>query len=181
MPLAQPASQLLRRLRPWISRAVHVRWTVRRSFYQDEADALLMALSRYQGRMPPDLALRLEGFLGKLHREWFPPAWRKKHPTYAEVARDFRWWLDIADRWSAPKPRTRARTTTTRTARPKEPPSRQPPQLLRLLGLPLSCTRPQFQRSWRTFLKENHPDLNPHHSPEQRRRFAEAIALWRRS
>ena len=61
MPLAQPASQLLRRLRPWISRAVHVRWTVRRSFYQDEADALLMALARYQGRMPPDLVAPARG------------------------------------------------------------------------------------------------------------------------
>jgi hypothetical protein len=181
MPLAQPASHLLRRLRPWISKAVHVRWTVRRSFYQDEADALLLALSRYQGRMPPELALRLEGFLGKLHREWFPPTWRKTHPTYAEVTRDFRWWLDIADRWSQPEPRARARAAPARAARPKEPLSRQPPQLLRLLALPQSCTRSQFLRTWRKFLKENHPDLNPDQSLEERRRFAEAIALWRRA
>jgi len=180
MPLAQPASQLLRRLRPWVSKAVHIRWTVRRSFYQEEADALLLALSRYQGRMPPELALRLEGFLGKLHREWFPPTWSKTHPTYAEVARDFRWWLDIADRWSQPKPRSRARAATARAARPKEPPSRQPPQLLRILALSQSCTRSQFLRAWRKFLKENHPDLNPDQNPEERRRFAEAIALWRR-
>ena len=178
MPSAPQASELLRRLRPWLSKAVHVRWTVRRSFYQDEADELLLALSSYQGRMPPELALRLEGFLGKLHREWFPPSWRKKQPTYAEVARDFRWWLDIADRWS--EPRTRSRRPAARAKHPKEPLSRQPAKLLRILSLPERCTRSQFLRAWRRFLKENHPDLNPGQSPEERRRFAEAIALWQR-
>jgi hypothetical protein len=178
MPLAPNASDLLRRLRPWLGKVAHVRWIIRRSFYQEEADALLLALSRYQGRMPPELALRLEGFLAKLHREWFPPSWRKKQPTYAEVTRDFRWWLDIADRWSAP--RSRARKPAARAARPKEPLARQPPQLLRILALPPTTTRSQFQRAWRRFLKDNHPDLNPGQSLEQRRRFAEAIALWRR-
>ncbi len=178
MPLAPNASDLLRRLRPWLGRVVHVRWTIRRALYQEEADALLLALSRYQGRMPPELALRLEGFLARLHREWFPPSWRKKQPTYAEVTRDFRWWLDIADRWSAP--RVRARKPAARAARPKEPLARQPPQLLRILSLPPSTTRSQFQRAWRQFLKENHPDLNPGQGSEQRRRFAEAISLWRR-
>lgn len=178
MPLAPPASALLRRLRPWLSKAVHVRWTVHRSVYQREADALLVALASYQGRMPSELALRLEGFLATLHREWFPPTWRKKQPTYAEVARDFRWWLDIADRWSEPRPRAPARKA--RPARSKEPLSRQPAQLLRLLSLPPTCTRTQFLRAWRRFLKENHPDLNPDQSPEERRRFAEAVALWRR-
>jgi len=152
MPLATSARALLQRLRPWLSKAVHVRWTLHRSFYQKEADALLLALSRYQGRMPHDLALRLEGFLGRLHREWFPPTWRK-NPTYAEVVRDFRWWLDIA---------------------------RQPEKLLRMLRLPQNVTRTKFLVAWRRFLKENHPDLNPGQTAEERRRFAEAVALWRR-
>jgi hypothetical protein len=177
MPLSTPARTLLQRLRPWLSKAVHVRWTQHRSFYQREADALLMALSSYQGRMPPDLALRLEGFLGSLHREWFPRTWRKS-PTYAEVVRDFRWWLDIAERWSQP-PR-RARKTTPRAKRPAEPPSKQPAQLLSILDLPRNCTRTQFLKAWRRFLKDNHPDLHPGQSPEERRRFAEAVALWRR-
>src|SRR5262249_34787702 len=87
------APAILDGIRPWLGKAVHVRLTLHRSFYQKEADALLLALSRYQGRLPHDLALRLEGFLGRLHREWFPPTWRK-NPTYAEVVRDFRWWLE---------------------------------------------------------------------------------------
>jgi hypothetical protein len=177
MPLAPPASALLRRIRPWLSKAVHVRWTLHRSFYQHEADALLAALASYQGRMPLDLALRLEGFLGRLHREWFGREWRK-HPTYAEIMRDFRWWLDIAERWSEPPPRPgRARV---RAKRPVEPPSKQPPRLLSMLSLPRNCTRTQFLAAWRRFLKENHPDLNPGQSAEDRRRFAEAVSLWRR-
>jgi hypothetical protein len=177
MPLSIPARVLLQRLRPWLSKAVHVRWTLNRSFYQREADALLTALSSYQGKMPPELALRLEGFLGRLHREWFPRTWRT-HPTYAEVVRDFRWWLDIAERWSEPPKRTRR--TTARAKRPTEPPSKQPAQLLSILDLPRNCTRTQFLKAWRRFLKDNHPDLHPGQSPEERRRFAEAVALWRR-
>jgi hypothetical protein len=177
MPLAPPASALLKRIRPWLSKAVHVRWTLHRSFYQREADALLLALSSYQGRMPPDVALRLEGFLGRLHREWFGREWRK-HPTYAEVVRDFRWWLDIAERWSEPRPRVRR--TSARAKRPPEPLSKQSPLLLSMLSLPRNCTRTQFLAAWRRFLKENHPDLNPGQSAEERRRFAEAVALWRR-
>ncbi len=175
MPLAPPASALLKRLRPWLGKAVHVRWTLHRSFYQQEADALLRALGGYQGRMPLDLALRLEGFLGRLHREWFGRAWRA-HPTYAEVLRDFRWWLDIAERWSEPPERRRR----PRARRPPEPLSKQSPRLLSMLALPRNCTRTQFLAAWRRFLKENHPDLNPGQSVEERRRFAEAVALWRR-
>ena len=177
MPLAPPASTLLKRIRPWLSKAVHVRWTLHRSFYQHEAEALLLALSSHQGRMPPDLALRLEGFLGRLHREWFGREWRT-NPTYAEVVRDFRWWLDIAERWSEPP--QRARRTTARAKRPAEPPSKQSPKLLSMLSLPRNCTRTQFLTAWRRFLKENHPDLNPGQSAEERRHFAEALALWRR-
>jgi hypothetical protein len=177
MPLATSARALLQRLRPWLGKAVHVRWTLHRSFYQREADALLLALARYQGRMPSDLALRLEGFLGRLHREWFPPTWRK-NPTYAEVVRDFRWWLDIAERWS--EPRARTRKPAARAARSKEPLAKQPEKLLRLLRLPQNVTRTKFLVAWRRFLKENHPDLNPGQSAEERRRFAEAVALWRR-
>src|SRR5215467_2110726 len=99
MPQASAARALLRRLHPWLGRAVHVRWRRHRSFYQREADALLVALMRHSGPVPRDLALRLEGFLGHLHREWFPPTWRR-HPTYAEVVRDLRWWLDMAEQWS---------------------------------------------------------------------------------
>jgi len=154
-----------------------VRWTLHRSFYQREADALLLALSRYQGRMPSELALRLEGFLGRLHREWFPPTWRK-NPTYAEVVRDFRWWLDIAERWSEPRPRTRK--SAARASRSKEPLAKQPEKLLRMLRLPQNVTRTKFLVAWRRFLKENHPDLNPGQSAEEQRRFAEAVALWRR-
>ena len=178
MPLAPPASALLQRIRPWLSKAVHVRWTLHRSFYQHEADALLMRSRRYQGRMPPDLALRLEGFLGRLHREWFGREWRK-NPTYAEVVRDFRWWLDIAERWSEPPARGRARPT------PRQAAGRS-----RRRGSRRSCSAsarcratpraPQFLTAWRRFLKENHPDLNPGQSAEERRRFAEALALWRR-
>ena len=176
MPQASAARALLRRLHPWLGRAVHVRWQRHRSFYQQESAELLTALSRYQGPMPRDLALRLEGFLGQLHREWFPPTWRKKHPTYAEVVRDLRWWLDMAEQWSQPR----------NGKRPKKPRvpigkrAKQPPLLLKLLKLPPECTQEQFVTAWRRFLKAHHPDHNPDQTPEERRRFAEAVALWRR-
>ena len=175
MPLSTPARALLQRLRPWLSKAVHVRWTLNRSFYQREADALLVALMRHSGPVPRDLALRLEGFLGHLHREWFPPTWRR-HPTYAEVVRDLRWWLDMAEQWSEPR----------RGPRPKKPrvPARdrakQPPTLLKLLKLPPDCSQARFVTAWRRFVKANHPDHHPDQTPEERRRFAEAVALWRR-
>jgi len=167
----------LQRLRPWLGKAVHVRWTLHRSFYQREAEALLLALSRYQGRMPADLALRLEGFLGRLHREWFPPTWRK-NPTYAEVVRDFRWWLDIAERWSQPPPR--ARGSKARPKRPAEPLSKQPAKLLSILALPRNCTRTQFLKAWRRFLKENDPGRNAGRSAEDRRRCAAGVGLGER-
>jgi hypothetical protein len=56
----------------------------------------------------------------------------------------------------------------------------QPPTLLRILALPANCTRTRFLTTWRRFLKANHPDLNPDQTPEERRRFKEAVALWRR-
>src|SRR5262245_62021538 len=177
MPLSIPARALLQRLRPWLSKAVHVRWTLNRSFYQREADALLTALSSYQGRMPPRAAAGRGGSLGRPLREGFPATWRTQ-PTYAEVVRDFRWWLDSAERWSEPPKRTRR--TTARAKRPTEPPSKQPARLLTILDLPRNCTRTQFLKAWRRFLKDNHPDLNPGQSLEERRRFAEAVALWRR-
>lgn len=174
------APLLLRRLHPWLGKAVHARWSLRRSFYQQEADALLIALQRYQGRMPADLALRLEGFLGRLHREWFPSTWRKD-PTFAEVLEDFQWWLGVAERWgeSRKKP-ARRRTGTGTRRRPGEPLAKQPRKLLTLLRLPPDCTAKRFTTAWRRFLKANHPDLNPDQTPEQRRRFAEAVALWKR-
>src|SRR4029450_11832324 len=159
MPLAPPASALLKRIRPWLSKAVHVRWTLHRSFYQREAESLLHALSTYQGRMPPDLALRLEGFRGGVDRE-------------------SRGWLAIAQRWWHPP--QRARRTSVRANRPPEPLSKQSPLLLSMLSLPRNCTRTPFLTAWRRFLKENHPDLNPGQSAEERRRFAEAVSLWRR-
>jgi len=174
MQQATNARAFLRRLHPWIGKAVHARWTVRRSFYQSEVDALLMALDAEPGRMPPELSLRLQGLLGRLYREWFPPTWRR-NPTYAEVVRDFRWWLGVAERWSeTPVKNGRPR----RTAR--EPRADQPKRLLRLLGLRHECTASEFMARWRRFLKAHHPDLNPDQTPDERRDFAEAVALWRR-
>jgi hypothetical protein len=174
MQQAPNARAFLRRLHPWIGKAVHVRWTVRRSFYQSEIDALLMALHAEKGRVPPALALRLQGLLGRLYREWFPRTWRRD-PTYAEIVADFRWWLSVAERWSEPppKPRRGRRATT-------EPLADQPKRLLRLLGLSRDCTASQFMTAWRAFLKRNHPDLNPDQTAEERRLFAEAVGLWRR-
>lgn len=183
MPQAITARALLMRLYPWLGKAVHARWTLHRSHYQQEASALLVALGSYQGKMPAELALRLEGFLGRLHREWFPTAWRKR-PTYAEVVADFRWWLGVVERWSEPPARKRAATKTTKatgtTRRAREPLSMQPTKLLRILALPANCTKKRFVAAWRRFLKENHPDLNPDQTAEERRRFAEAVALWKR-
>jgi len=173
MQQAPTARALLRRLHPWIGKAVHVRWTVRRSFYQSEVDALLTALGGERGRMSPALSLRVQGLLGRLYREWFPRTWRRD-PTYAEILADFRWWLGVAERWSEP-PVKRARVR-----RIVEPIADQPRRLLRLLGLPGECTETQFMSAWRRFLKRNHPDLNPDQTPEERRRFAEAVGLWRR-
>lgn len=174
MQQATSARAFLRRLRPWLSKAVHSRWSVRRSVYQSEAEALLDALTRVNGRVPPDLALRLEGFLGRLYKEWFPRTWRPD-PTYAQVVADFRWWFTVAERWTEP-PAPRAKRGPRRT----EPLANQPKALLRLLALPPNSTRTEFMAAWRRFLKRHHPDLNPEQTVEERRRFAEAVALWRR-
>jgi uncharacterized membrane protein YccC len=171
---ASTARAFLRRLHPWIGKAVHGRWTVRRSFYQSEIDALLLALRNENGRMPRDVSLRLQGVLGRLYREWFPRTWRRE-PTYAEILADFRWWLSVAERWSQPAPRPARRRKAV-----QEPAADQPARLLRLLRLPAECTESQFLSAWRRFLKRNHPDLNPDQTPEERRRFAEAVGLWRR-
>src|SRR5262249_41153691 len=101
MHQATTARAFLRRLHPWVGKAVHVRWNVRRSIYQSELDALLTALHAEKGRMPHDLSLRVQGLLARLYREWFPRTWRRE-PTYAEVLEDFRWWLDVAERWGEP-------------------------------------------------------------------------------
>jgi len=81
----------------------------------------------------------------------------------------------VAERWSEPpaKPGRRRRATY-------EPRADQPKRLLRLLGLPHECTAGEFMASWRRFLKAHHPDLNPDQTPDERRHFAEAVALWRR-
>ena len=168
------AEAFLRRLHPWIGRAVHVRWHHRRSFYQSEVDALLMALAAKRGPIPPELRVRLEGFLGHLYREWFPSTWRR-NPTFAEVLADFRWWLGVAERWSEAPPKP-ARAPRAKTKRHVD----QPDRLLRLLRLPVTCTKAEFRVAWRRFLKRNHPDVNPDQTPEERRRFAEAVGLWKR-
>jgi DnaJ-class molecular chaperone len=49
-----------------------------------------------------------------------------------------------------------------------------------MLRLPADCSQERFVTAWRRFLKAHHPDHNPDQSPEERRRFAEAVALWRR-
>jgi hypothetical protein len=174
MQQAPTARAFLRRLHPWIGKAVHVRWTVRRSFYQSEIDALLIALADAGGRMPHDVSLRVQGLLGRLYREWFPRTWRR-NPTYAEILADFRWWLGVAERWSAPPPKPRRRRVV-----PTEPLADQPARLLRILGLSRGCTESEFTTTWRRFLKRHHPDLNQDQTPEERRLFAEAVGLWRR-
>jgi len=171
---APAARAFLRRLHPWLGKAVHARWTRRRSFYQGEVAAILMALQAEHGRIPSALSLRLQGFLGGLHREWFPPTWRRD-PTYAEIVADFRWWLGVAERWSEPPPKPRRARRAT-----YEPLADQPKRLLRMLGLSADATESQFLTAWRRFLKANHPDLNPDQTPDERRRFAEAVGLWRR-
>jgi hypothetical protein len=174
MQQAATARVLLRRLHPWLGRAVHVRWKIRRSIYQSEADALLLALAAHQGRLPPELGLRVETFVTRLHREWFPRNWRR-NPTYAEIVADFRWWLLLAERWAEPpaRPVRRGRAAA-------EPPADQPKRLLRMLGLKPETTASQFAAAWRRFLKRNHPDLNPDQTEDERRRFAEAVGLWKR-
>lgn len=152
---------------------MHVRWSVRRAIYQSEMNEILMALHRQSGRMAPELSLRVQGLVGRLYREWFPRTWRKD-PTYAEILADFRWWLGMAERWGKAPPRpTRRRGTI-------EPVADQPPRLLRMLGLPKDCPETRFQSAWRRFLKANHPDLNPDQTDDERRRFAEAVGMWRR-
>jgi len=178
MQQATTARAFLRRLHPWLGKAVHTQWTVHRSFYRTEADALLLALTQQGARMSPDLSLRLEAFLTRLYREWFPRTWRR-NPTYAEIVRDFRWWLGVAERWSAPPARPR-RAPKKASRRPAEPQAQQPKRLLRMLSLPHDCTEKRFLAAWRRFLKNHHPDLNPDQTPEERRRFAEAVALRRR-
>jgi len=177
MQHASTARAFLRRLHPWLGRAVHVRWSRSRSQYRHEAEELLMLLTRHEGRLPPDLALRIEGFVGKLYREWFPRSWRPT-PTYAEVVADFRWWFGVAEEWG----RAGEKPTKPRAAsrRPPRPLAKQPEKLLRLLRLPLKCPQEDFLVAWRKFVKTHHPDWNPGQSAEERRRFAEAVALKRR-
>ena len=168
-PHAATARSLLRRLYPWIGKAVHSRWRKRRAEYQEEAQELLRELSRFTTHIPPSLALHLEGFLGRLHREWFPDNWRPQ-PAYAEIVADFRWWLGTAERWNEPETKPAGRGL--RGPRAKQPAS--------LLKLPSNCTQEQFLAAWRQFLKANHPDLNPDQTDAERRRFKEAVALWKR-
>jgi hypothetical protein len=171
------ARTILLRLYPWIGKAVHSRWRVRRGVYQQEAQDILLAFTRVNGHVPNTLALRLQGFLGRLHGEWFPKDWRP-HPTYTEVVGDFLWWLDLAESWgttptkrAAPKPRSKRR---------REPLAEQPPRLLHMLSLPKGVTQREFITTWRRFLKANHPDLNPDQTTEERARFKDAVSLWRR-
>lgn len=174
----QAARLLLAQLYPWIGKVVHTRWRMRRAFYQQEAESILLAFGQTNGHTPSTLALRLQGFLGRLHGEWFPPDWRPE-PTYAEIMRDLRWWLDLAESWSETRARTPRRKQPVRKGR-REPLARQPARLLRLLALPPGCTQREFLAKWRGFLKANHPDLNPHQTADERRRFKEAVALWQR-
>jgi hypothetical protein len=174
--MASPA-HVLRRLYPWLGRAVHLKWSRKRSLYQEEAAALLVELAGVHGRVPSTLAFRLEGYLGRLHKEWFPRTWQER-PTYAEVVSDFQWWLDIADRWSV---QPAARNGRPKKPRSTEPVADQPAELLRALSLPRHCTQKRFMTAWRRFLKAHHPDLNPSQSEEERRRFKEAVALWKRT
>ena len=107
MRQATTARAFLERLHPWIGRAVHSRWTTSRTTYRTELEAILLALTGERGHVPPKLSLRVQGLLAKLHREWVPPTWRRS-PTYDEIIADFRWWLSMAERWSAPPPRAKS-------------------------------------------------------------------------
>lgn len=175
------ARSVLGRLYPWIGKAVHSKWRVRRAVYQQEAQSILLAFGHVNGHVPHALALRLHNFLARLHGEWFPPDWRP-NPNYAEVVRDFHWWLELAECWGearAPRPKKAARAKSGTRGR-REPLAKQPPRLLKLLSLPAGCTQREFLVKWRRFLKANHPDLNPGQSADERRRFQEAVALWQR-
>jgi len=173
------ARALLLQLYPWIGKAVHTRWRMRRAFYQQEAQSILLSFGHTNGHVPSALALRLQGFLGRLHGEWFPPDWRP-HPTYAEIVRDFRWWLDLAESWGDARVTRAPKRKKAPPKRRHEPLAEQPVRLLRLLKLPKECTQREFLAKWRGFLKANHPDLNPDQSADERRQFKEAVALWRR-
>jgi hypothetical protein len=170
---------ILAQLYPWIGKAVHSRWRVRRAVYQEEAQNLLLAFGRANGHVPSALALRLQGFLGRLHREWFPPDWRP-NPTYAEVVGDFDWWLGVAECWGDAPAARKPKKAPARGKRRREPLAEQPARLLRLLSLAPDCTQREFLAAWRRFLKANHPDLNPGQNADERRQFQEAVALWRR-
>ncbi len=171
---ASGARALLRRLHPWIGKAVHQRWHVRRSFFIQESEALLEELSRHRGvALTPDLANRVQHYLRLLHREWFPDH-RQSQRSYAEMLHDFRWWLELVERWNTPAPKPR------RVTKRKQPLAEQPGALLERLGLPANCSERRFMTAWRRFVKENHPDRNPNQTEEERRRFAEAVALRRR-
>ena len=80
----------------------------------------------------------------------------------------------MAERWSQPPPKPK------RASRRKPPAVDQPERLLKILRLPRETTEAQFMAAWRRYLKRNHPDLNPDQTDEERRRFAEAVALWKR-
>src|SRR2546427_12045341 len=101
MERAHTASAFLRRLHPWLGKAVHTRWNVRRTFYQREVDALLMALQAHDGRLSPELRVRLERFLGRPYPERVP-ATVPKNATHTEESADFRWALRRTQRWGAP-------------------------------------------------------------------------------
>ena len=175
MVQASSTRALLRRLHPWIGKAVHSRWQMRRSFYTDESEQLLLLLANHRGlTLSKDLQIRVQRYLRLLHREWFPNNWSDQ-PAYADVLHDFRWWLEVAERWNEPKPKPR------RVTKRKTPVTDQPAPLLKRLGLPPDCTERRFMTAWRRFVKEHHPDRNPNQTDEERRRFAEAVALRRRS
>ena len=173
------AHTVLTQLYPWIGKAVHTRWRVKRGFYQQEAQDILLAFGRTNGHVPSALGLRLQGFLGRLHGEWFPPDWRP-NPTYAEIMRDFDWWLGVAECWGDARTTRKPKKAAPRAKRRREPLAEQPVRLLRLLALPKECTQREFLGAWRRFLKANHPDLNPDQTADERRRFKEAVALWQR-
>ena len=175
------ARSVLIRLYPWIGKAVHSKWRVRRAVYQQEAQSILLAFGHVNGHVPHALSLRIQGFLARLYGEWFPPDWRP-NPTYAEIVRDFAWWLDMAEGWGEVRPARAKKTAKAKSGgkRRREPLADQPARLLKLLSLPSGCTQREFLAKWRRFLKANHPDLNPGQSADERRRFQEAVALWQR-
>ena len=48
------------------------------------------------------------------------------------------------------------------------------------LGVDRKASHEEISKAYRQLARKYHPDLNPEQSADERRRFKEAVALWRR-